>query len=113
MRTRRQLQVSKSKVPLPERSYWIHHSFIQQTCQPGTGLLAADTAAIHAKGPALWELAFIHDLNTGLGSKDTDSKRLKASALKELPTQQGRVGSSVRRDVSAQGSRVRTHNSIT
>ena len=66
MRTRRQLQVFKSKVPLPE----IQHSFSKHACQALGSL--QQTAANHAKGPALWELAFIHDLNTGLGTEDTD-----------------------------------------
>ena len=106
-RTKRQLQVFKSKVPLPE----IQHSFSKHACQ-ALGSLQAESsksrqrpcplgACIHSWSQH-WTRHWGHRL----------SERLKASALKELPTQQGHVGSSVRRDVSAQGRGVRTHNSI-
>lgn len=67
MKTRRQIRFF-SQFPLPER--FTTHSFSKHACQALGSL--QQTAANHAKGLALQELAFIHDLNTGLGTEDTD-----------------------------------------
>lgn len=67
MKTRRQIRFFSQSFPCQRDS---PNSFSKHACQALGSL--QQTAANHAKGLALQELAFIHDLNTGLGTEDTD-----------------------------------------